>query len=315
MSCSYCSINAASCVKYRRRPVSDVVREIEHALGEDDAGFIDFEDENLTLDRKWFLTLAEEISNRLKNKDLELRAMNGLYPPSLDSEVVRAMKEIGFKTLNLSLGSTDKAQLNRFKRPDVAEAFDRAIDLAERFAMTAVGYLIIGAPYQSAETSLQDLLFLAERRVLAGISVFYPSPGSADYGLCEKENLLPNSFSLMRSTALPISHTTTRLESVTLLRLGRVLNFIKGLVDRGIKIPCAEPITEYFSMDTKDRAEIGKSMLAAFLYDGRLRGVTPDGEVYEHSISVDLVGKFIESIRNIRVRGYVSSLFDFNGVP
>ncbi len=303
MTCSYCSVNAASCFKYRRRSVSAVIQEIEAALGEDDAGFIDFEDENLALDRKWFFTLLEEISIRFKNKDLELRAMNGLYPPSLDEGVVCAMKGAGFSTLNLSLGSTDKEQLKRFQRPDVTEAFDRALRLAERFDLNAVGYIIIGAPHQSAEASLQDLLFLARRRVLAGVSVFYPSPGSADYPQCDRFGLLPHSFSLMRSTALPISHTTTRTESVTILRLGRILNFIKRLVDGKQQIPDPLPIEHKTRKEVKDRFEIGKELLAAYLHDGRIWGMTPEGEVYAHSVSSVLAEKFIEGIRKIRVRG------------
>jgi len=308
MTCSYCSVNAASCFRYRRRSVSSVIAEIESALGDKAAGFIDFEDENLSLNRKWFLTLLTEISTRFANKDLELRAMNGLYPPSLDEDVVAAMEAAGFRTLNLSLGTTDADQLKRFHRPDVTAAFDRALALAERFRLAAVGYIIVGAPYQVPASSLQDLLFLARRRVLAGVSVFYPSPGSEDYRMCEKENLLPASFSLMRSTALPIDHTTTRLDSVTLLRLGRMLNLMKDFVDRGICPPCAEPIEGEFITDTTDRFEIGKRLLAAFFHDGRIRGVTRDRAVYEHFISVDLAGKFREAIRTIRVQGASSPL-------
>ena len=303
MTCSYCSVNAASCFKYRRRSVSAVIREIETALREDDAGFIDFEDENLALDRKWFLTLLEEISTRFKNKDLELRAMNGLYPPSLDKDVVCAMKGAGFSTLNLSLGSTDKEQLKRFQRPDVTEAFDRALRLAERFDFNAVGYIIIGAPHQSAEASLQDLLFLASRRVLAGVSVFYPSPGSKDYPQCDRLELLPHSFSLMRSTALPISHTTTRTESVTILRLGRILNFMKRLVDGNQQFPDPLPIEHMSLKEVKDRFEIGKRLLAAFFHDGRIWGMIPDGEVYSHTVTSALAEKFLEGIRQTQVRG------------
>ena len=306
MTCSYCSVNAASCFKYRRRSVSAVIREIEAALGEDDAGFIDFEDENLALDRKWFLTLLKEISTRFKNKDLELRAMNGLYPPSLDKDVVCAMKGAGFRTLNLSLGSTDKEQLKRFQRPDVTEAFDRALRIAERFDLDAVGYIIIGAPYQSAEASLQDLLFLARRRVLAGVSVFYPSPGSADYLLCDRLGLLPHSYSLMRSTAFPISHTTTRTESVTILRLGRILNFMKRLVDFEQRFPDPLPIEHATLKEMKDRFEIGKKLLAAYMHDGRIWGMTPDGEIYAHSVSSVLAEKFMEGIRQIRNKSQIT---------
>jgi len=41
-----------------------------------------------------------------------------------------------------------------------------------------VGYIIVGAPGQNALDSVDDLLYLAERPVIAGVSVYYPAPGS-----------------------------------------------------------------------------------------------------------------------------------------
>jgi len=108
---------------------------------------------------------------------------------------------------------------------------------------------------------------------------------------------------LMRSTALPIDHTTTRLESVTLLRLGRVVNFMKGLLDRGLEIPCAGLLPNNFMTDKADRIEIGIKLLASFFHDARLRGVTPDGDVYQHLIQGDLCEKFVEGVGKIRMRG------------
>ena len=45
------------------------------------------------------------------------------------------MKAAGFKTLNLSLGSTSRQQLTRFDRTDVRSAFDRALNCAQRYGM------------------------------------------------------------------------------------------------------------------------------------------------------------------------------------
>ena len=60
----------------------------------------------MTLNRKWFLEIIGEITERFRGKNIELRAMNGLFPPSLDDNMITAMKGAGFKTLNLSLGSS-----------------------------------------------------------------------------------------------------------------------------------------------------------------------------------------------------------------
>jgi hypothetical protein len=215
------------------------------------------------------------------------------------------MKQAGFKTLNLSLGSISSEQLKRFKRSDVREAFDYVLNLAEVHGMDAVGYVIAGAPNQTAEDSVSDLLFLAKRRVLAGVSVFYPSPGSSDYKLCDKLNLLPASFSLMRSSALPISHATTRDEAITILRLGRIINFLKSMVDCGERLPVPEPV-QSDRIDQKeigDKAEIGKKLLQWFLFDGEIRGIMPSGEIYKHAISTDVTQQFLKGLKGIEIRG------------
>lgn len=280
-----------------------MLREIEKTVNGHDGGFIDFEDENLSLDREWFLRLLHDLKKRFGESELELRAMNGLFPPALDEAMIKAMKEAGFKTLNLSLGSTSAAQLKRFRRPDVRRAFENALRLARKYNLEAVGYMIAGAPGQRAEESVADLLYLARQRVLAGVSIFYPAPGSQDFELCTDLGILPKHLSLMRSAALPISHTTSRLESVTLLRLGRILNFTKSLLDQGAAIPAPLPFKKIATASLYDRRDLGKQLLQGFLHDGRLRGMTPDGQVYAHRVAANLTTQFIQGLKTITVRG------------
>lgn len=302
MQCTYCSVGAKSYLNYRKRSVNSVIREIEQADAQGAVGFIDFEDENLSLDRRWFLDLLHALQHRFGGGRFELRAMNGLYPPSLDEEIVREMKAAGFSTLNLSLGSTSAEQLKRFNRTDVRDAFNRALDLAEDCGLDAVGYVICAAPFQRATDSVSDLLYLARRRVLAGVSVFYPAPGSRDFDLCESRNLLPDGFACLRSSALPLSHTTTRKQTVTLLRLARVLNFIKSLLDQKIPLPAPSPATIRIK-DPADRLGTGVRLLSKFLADGKICGVTPQGEVFDHHICETLSRQFLAGLAAINVRG------------
>jgi radical SAM superfamily enzyme YgiQ (UPF0313 family) len=303
MTCSYCSVGASSYLNYRKRSVTSVIDEIQCNVNQNDVGFIDFEDENLSLDRRWFLKLLAEIKCRFSTNELEFRAMNGLYPPTLDAEVIHAMRAAGFRALNLSLGSTSTEQLKRFDRSDVRAAFDSSLKLAADCGLIAVGYVICAAPFQRAEESISDLLYLAQRRVLAAVSIFYPAPGSQDYDLCKNLAILPDHFSCMRSSALPLDHTTGRKEAVTVLRLARILNFMKSLIDRGIdvtkdKSPGAIRIT-----NSVDRMEVSKRLLSKFLYDGKIRGITPEGKVFEHLISSKLTHSFLTGLAAIDLQG------------
>jgi tRNA A37 methylthiotransferase MiaB len=303
LNCSYCCMRRGNTQKYVQRSVASVLAEIDQAVTRHRAGFIDFEDENLSMNRKWFQSLLKEIASRYANRGLELRAMNGLFPPALDDELISLMAQSGFKTLNLSLGSSRPAQLKRFQRPDVRDAFDQALDSAERYGLQAVGYVIAGAPHQQAEDSLADLFYLAKRRVLAGVSIFYPSPGTPDFERCKALGVLPADKSLMRSSALPIGHTTRRKDAATILRLARILNFMKALLDQGGSISRAESYDAATRLDPKNRLQTGQKLLSWFLSDGQIRGVRPDGTVYHHNVSRKLTQRFIEGLKTIRIRG------------
>ena len=302
LGCSYCSLRRSD---YTKRPVASIIREMEIAVEERGARFINFEDENLTLDPRWFDHLLAEIIDRFKPYPLELRAMNGLYPPALTNQQIRQMKKAGFRSLNLSLATTDLSQLDRFQRPDVRNDFERVLHQAAQNDMQAVGYIIVGAPGQHARQSVSDLLYLAGQRVLAGVSVFYPAPGSPDFDRCRELEILPESFDRMRSSALPLSHTTSRTESATLMRLGRILNFMKHLIDSGRPIPSASEFKNGTSLDPADRISTGLQLLRWFLHDGQIRGITSDGQIYTHRCDQRLTGQFIEGLQKIKLKGTI----------
>ena len=293
LRCSYCAVSADCGLPFRKRNVATILSEIEQAVAADDVGFIDFEDENLTIDKSWFMELIAGISTLRKNHNFELRAMNGLYPPSLNETMIIAMRNAGFRTLNLAVGSFNKKQLQQFCRPDVSKAHDQTLLLCQKHGLDAVSYIIAGAPDQSAATTLNDLLRLARQNTIIGLSVFYPAPGSLDYQRAAALGILPSHLALMRSSAIPLDHTTSRAEAVTLLRLSRTINFIKSLRKKRIKSPDPQPFSDCKTPISSDRIENGLLLLSWFFADGIIRGITPDGTVYEHPTALHLTQKFI----------------------
>lgn len=302
LRCTYCAVNSAGYHGFRRRSVDSVISEIAAAARIEPIGFIDFEDEHLCSDKQWVLALLDQIKELFGRRPPELRAMNGLFAPSLDEKVIHSMQRSGFNSLNLALISTAASQLRRYARPDITTGFDRVLHLARQYALNCVAYLIVAGPDQDPYDSMQDLVYLAQRRVLAGVSVFYPAPGSSDFEWCRENRLLPGKLTLMRSTALPLAHVTDRDQAVTLLRLGRVMNFMKRLLDRGESLPL--PAKWPRSIDPNmDRNAIGKRLLAAFLQDGIIRGMASDGRVFAHTIDTSLTRKFIAECKQIAIHG------------
>ncbi len=309
-SCSYCSVSARTRHgRFRRRSVDNVLAEIRSQAKNHPIGFIDFEDENLTLDKKWVLSLLSGITEIFKDRSVELRAMNGLFPPSLDKEIILAMKAAGFKTLNLSVGSFSASQLARFGRPDVRKSYEDVLEIALEAGMDTVSYIIAAAPDQTAQTTLEDLLTLASLPTLAGLSVFYPAPGSVDFERCRNYGILPERFELMRSSALPLTHTTDRVQAVTLLRLSRLINFMKFCTDTTGSLPTVQPFNEaqagqLFRIDCNSpispefRFKISKALAGWFLNDGIIRGMDRSGTIYEHATDKKLSEQFTATLKS-----------------
>lgn len=302
MRCTYCAVNAATYHGHRRRSVAAVMEEIVAADAIAPLGFIDFEDEHLSADRNWFLALLDALERRFAGRRIELRAMNGLLASSLDDTLLAAMARAGFKTINLALITTATAQLKRFGRLDVSADVERILKTAPAHGLNAVAYLIAAGPRQDPMDTVRDLLFLARRRVLAGVSIFYPAPGSADYRWCRRHDLLPTEMQQLRASALPLQHTTSRRQAVTLLRLGRILNFTKQLLDQGDPLPSPSPAPRAVA-DTADRLAVGKRLLAAFLHSGAILGVAADGTLYPHLIDDVLADAFREGLMAKPVMG------------
>ena len=303
LNCSYCCTGAVSGIPYRRRSVDHVMQEIRCAADQMTIGFIDFEDDNISFNRTWFHSLLTAIQQFFKPRLPELRAMNGLHPATLDETLITAMQAAGFRVLNLSLGSTHPDQQRRFGRPDLRVEFDRALNAAAKQRLTAVGYLIAGSPGQEALTVIDDLLFLAARRVLAALSIFYPAPGSLDFRHCRDRGLLPQDIARWRATALPMGRRRERLETLTLLRLTRILNFMKRCLDEDGALPAPVRLDGSLRLTPEARDANGRTLLQGFLFDGKIRGIDHRGRVYVHQTADHLIRAFRDGLESVALKG------------
>jgi hypothetical protein len=80
---------------------------------------------------------------------------------------------------------------------------------------------------------------------------------------------------------------------------------MKFLMDRGKRLPPPEPIQtdSRYKNDLKDRTQIGIKLLKWFLFDGKIRGIEPSGEIYEHAISTSVTRQFVDGLKEIKIRG------------
>jgi len=230
--CAYCSAHRTMGTGFRTRSPLNIIAEMKECRERYDIQAFDIEDDNFTYDQGRAAEVLRLIIETFGEGKLTMSAMNGISFASLNRELMDLMKRAGFKTVNLSLVSTDRDVRSAMGRPAGAPDFSAVLDEAERAGLNVIAYAILGMPGQTIGDMVDTVGYLMGKKVLVGPSIYYPVPGTALFDRCRKEGVLPPVPSLYRSSALPIQTSSfDRLDLVTVFRLVRVVNFIKGKID------------------------------------------------------------------------------------
>jgi radical SAM superfamily enzyme YgiQ (UPF0313 family) len=213
-------------VPYRKRTLSSIEEELDDCQ---DIGIeaIDFEDDMLNLDKRTFAGILQLLVGR----GLTLSAMNGIYPGNMDISTLRLMYESGFRRLNFSLVDIAETVISAHNRNPHSDFLGLLPFLEESGFLTEV-HFIIGLPDQSPENLVDTLLFLMERRVLLGPSIFYHAPGSPIYEARFQDTNSIDPGQMRSSVMLPVNPLFGRPITYTFVKLVRFLNEIKRLADR-----------------------------------------------------------------------------------
>jgi radical SAM superfamily enzyme YgiQ (UPF0313 family) len=232
--CAYCSTHLIMGSFFRKRSPEATVQEMIECQERFGIQVFDIEDDNLTYDQQRAKRLMELVAGTFAEQTIELTAMNGISFSSLDGEILKLMKRAGFRTVNLSYVSIDPFIKKRMERPVASFDFNEILEGADRVGLNVIAYAIFGMPGQTIEEMVDTLIFLTGKRVLIGPSVYYPTRGTPLFEKCKNDHLLSAHPSQWRSTAFSIeTKDFNRLDLLTLLRLARVINFIKRKMDEG----------------------------------------------------------------------------------
>ena len=87
-----------------------------------------------------------------------------------------------------------------------------------------------------------------------------------------------------------------------MLRLARLLNFAKSLLDQGEGLPTPAPLAPGV-ITAADRRDLGRRLLAAFLHDGILRGADQTGRWWPQPAAIGLADRFRRAMRQVPIRG------------
>jgi radical SAM superfamily enzyme YgiQ (UPF0313 family) len=274
--CAFCSVHKTFGHKCRRRSAGNILAEIKQRYGEGYRVF-DFEDDNLTFDRKEMTELCEGLIRAFPKKDIQLLAMNGVCYWTLDCAILKLMRQAGFTHLNLSLVSTNTGLLRMVQRPAPLKKYREVVKHAAALGFKTVAYQILGLPGDTLPSMVKTLLFNARLPVLLGASPFYLIPHSPIARRFDKPS--ETDIYKARLTAMAIETKDFKREDIyTLLVTTRILNFLKGLSFRSKKISLSKALAVAEKQDARSATGVQvfrKLFAEKTLYAAASKGLEP----------------------------------------
>jgi len=159
-SCIFCSVALTLGKKVRKRSAQNIGNELEYWYKRGRRIF-NFLDDNLTFYREQMFTLCDEIERR-NLKNLTLRASNGLRADSLDEELLKRMKEVGFKSFGIGVEAGNNRVLKILKKGETIEQIEDVIRLCCDMGFEISLFFVYGTPGETME-DIEDSVNIARK--------------------------------------------------------------------------------------------------------------------------------------------------------
>jgi radical SAM superfamily enzyme YgiQ (UPF0313 family) len=209
--CEFCSVTAFYGRKYRKRPVEQVLTELQ-VLRKSNS-FVFFVDDNIVADRKYSLPLFEGMKGMgfkwLSHAPIDF---------AKDTELVKAAGESGCVGMFVGFESLNQASLSAMGK--VTNTSQMYIDYARSFRDNGIGILgsfVMGYDGDSPDVFEQTLRFCEDARLEAAIfPILTPYPGTAVRKRLEAEGRITSNdwrdYDMEHVTFKPVGMTAEQLQ-------------------------------------------------------------------------------------------------------
>jgi len=176
--CPYCA-SFLLCKSFEQRNINEIIYEIEglYDLGIRDFAFYD--DALLYKAESHIKPLLKKIIE--KNMKARFHTPNGLHARFIDRELAYLMKQVGFKTIRLSLETVDIKRQIETGGKVTNEELERSVKYLKEagFLPNEIGvYIMYGLPEQSLEEVKAGVEFLKKLKVRIHLTEFSPIKGT-----------------------------------------------------------------------------------------------------------------------------------------
>jgi len=179
-SCIYCSVHLVSGKKIRLRDIKNVVDELEYWYKRGKRIF-NFVDDNFTFYEERVYIFCDELEKRAM-RDLILRASNGVRADKLNYNLLKRMKEVGFRSIGIGVEAGNNKVLKILKKGETIKEIEKAIRNACNLGYEVSLFFVFGTPGETIE-DVEDSIKIALKYPVFKVDFYnlIPFPGTELY--------------------------------------------------------------------------------------------------------------------------------------
>jgi len=236
----------------RYRKVSSVLRETAELVGAyPDIRLINFDDDNITLNRKWLEGFCGEYPGKVG-----IPFACNVHPAKFNQKDARILAKAGCVEVKIGLESgSERLRREILRRPAPEDIMVKAFRAAEDAGIRAWSFNMIGIPTETPEEMLMTAKLNAKiRPYIIRCSIFYPYDGTDLYQYAHEHNLIEDERSDTVSSHLEDSILT--MPQLSREEIVRFKTMFKWYVDAYSDIEAAPLFRELIKLFKKLPKEI-----------------------------------------------------------
>jgi len=186
--CGYCSAHNIWTRKTRYRSLDNVMEEIKLVIAKYHTTEFTFCDDSFTLNRN----RALELCRLLKKLRPQITWWCTTRVDLLDDKLVKEMKAAGCTSVSIGVESGSPRMLENMHKDITIEKVRTAVALFDRYRLRYEAYFLIGLPEETKEDIEETFnLMKSLKRGRVCFSIFTPYPGTDQYDIAKRHNLVP----------------------------------------------------------------------------------------------------------------------------
>jgi magnesium-protoporphyrin IX monomethyl ester (oxidative) cyclase len=187
--CDFCSIHSITGYKWRMRSAENVLDEINQMINKYNIEQIEFEDDNLTLNRERIKQIVSGIMDiNQKSRPISWSVPNGVRVDTLDEQLLQDIKNSNCSNINLAIESGDPEILKKMNKKLSLDKVVEVAKMCKKLGIFTSAFFMVGYPGETRQSFNKTIEFVRKLKAI-GVDQFYASitrayPGTKLYKEC-----------------------------------------------------------------------------------------------------------------------------------